>query len=417
MSTQTLEWREDRAKLIADARKLFDDATKDGGKMEPDQNAKFDKMMADSTTLLEKIEQAEKLESLEKDLNKPLDVKSKVDVTDTGKPKHVLASPEYRDAFIGLIKSGKESLDPSQQAVLEKGYKAALQMDIDVSGGYLVTPQETAMALIKAVDDLVFIRQFAHKETVVKAASLGIVSLDQDPDDGDWTSELKTGDETDIALGKRELNPHPLAKRALISNKLLRANFMDPEALLLSRLAYKFAVTHEKAFLTGSGANQPLGIMTPSNDGIPVSRDIVGGSTTALTFDGLKDAKYALKAQYWPNARWIFHRDAIAQLAKIKDGDGRYMWVDSVREGEPDMLLGRPVLASEYMPNTFTAGQYVGCFADLSFYWIADALDMQVQRLVELYSATNQTGYHLRNETDGMPVLGEAFSRIKLAAS
>ena len=38
-----------------------------------------------------------------------------------------------------------------------------------------------------------------------------------------------------------------------------------------------------------------------------------------------------------------------------------------------------------------------------------------VQRLVELYAETNQTGFIGRVETDGMPVLAEAFARVKLA--
>ncbi len=70
---------------------------------------------------------------------------------------------------------------------------------------------------------------------------------------------------------------------------------------------------------------------------------------------------------------------------------------------------------SEYAPNTFTTGLYVGLLGDLSYYWIADALSMTVQRLEELYAATNQVGFIGRLETDGMPVLEEAFVRVKLA--
>jgi len=38
-----------------------------------------------------------------------------------------------------------------------------------------------------------------------------------------------------------------------------------------------------------------------------------------------------------------------------------------------------------------------------------------MQRLVELYAATNQVGFVGRLESDGMPVLAEAFVRVKLA--
>jgi HK97 family phage major capsid protein len=70
---------------------------------------------------------------------------------------------------------------------------------------------------------------------------------------------------------------------------------------------------------------------------------------------------------------------------------------------------------SEYAPSTFTTGLYVGILGDFSKYWIVDALDMEMQRLVELYAATNQIGFIGRKETDGMPCLEEAFVRVTLA--
>jgi HK97 family phage major capsid protein len=68
------------------------------------------------------------------------------------------------------------------------------------------------------------------------------------------------------------------------------------------------------------------------------------------------------------------------------------------------------------MPNTFTASQYVGILGDFSSYWILDALSMAIQVVVELYAATNQNGYIIQAEIDGMPVLAEAFARVKLTA-
>jgi HK97 family phage major capsid protein len=102
-------------------------------------------------------------------------------------------------------------------------------------------------------------------------------------------------------------------------------------------------------------------------------------------------------------------------VAKLKTGAGEYIWRESVRAGEPDLLLGLPTYMSEYAPSTFTNGLYVGILGDFSNYWIADALSMDMQRLDELYAATNQVGFIGRMESDGMPVLEEAFVRVKLA--
>ncbi len=217
-----------------------------------------------------------------------------------------------------------------------------------------------------------------------------------------------------MAFGKRELYPHPLAKRIKVANKLLR---MVPgaDALVRQRLAYKFGISQEKGFMIGSGSNQPLGVFTASANGVTTARDVSTGNTgTQVTFDGLISAKFALKSEYWSKADWIFHRDVMASIAKLKDGEGQYLWRQSVIAGEPDTVLGRPVLMSEYAPNTMTSGLYVGILGDFSNYWIADALDMQIQVLKELYAETDQTGYIGRMETDGMPVLAEAFARVKL---
>lgn len=297
------------------------------------------------------------------------------------------------------------------------GEKRALSAGTAGAGGFTVMPIQFMQGLLKFLDDAVFIRARASVMMVPGAEALGIVAMDSDVSDADWTSELGTGSEDGSEpFGNRELRPHPLAKRLRVSNKLLRLSMLGIDSLLISRLGYKFAITEEKAFLTGHGAGQPLGIFTASSDGIPASRDVAtGNTTTAITFDGLINAKYSLKGQYQQRAVWGFHRDAIKQIALIKDSQNRYIWEPSKVVGDPDRILGNEFLMSEYMPNTFTTGLYVGFFGDLSFYHIVDALGMTVQRLVELYAATNQTGFIGRKETDGQPVLAEAFARVKLA--
>jgi len=290
-----------------------------------------------------------------------------------------------------------------------------LQADSDTGGGYLVTPMQFVDRLIQAVDNAVHIRQWATVFSVPSAASLGVPTLESDPADATWTAELGTGTEdSSMGFGRRALTPHPLAKRIKISNKLLRL-VPDSEALVRSRLAYKFAVTWEQAALTGSGSNQPLGVFTASDLGISTGRDVSEDNTdSAVTFDGLINARFALNDAYKLRARWLAHGDFYRQVAKIKDGEGQYIWRQSVMAGEPDMLLGFPAYASEHAPNTFTTGKYVGMLGDFSHYWIVDALSMSVQRLVELYAETNQVGLIGRLESDGMPVLEEAFVRVKL---
>ncbi len=296
--------------------------------------------------------------------------------------------------------------------------RRALQADIPSSGGYLATPMEMANQLIKFIDDIVFIRQKATKYPLPTAMSLGIPTLENDPGDAAWTAEIATGNEdSTMSFGRRSLTPHPVAKRIKVSRTLLRVATINPEDLVNRRLAYKFGITEEKAFLTGTGTGQPLGVFTASADGIPTSRDIsTENTTTLITADGLINAKFNLKAQYQnsPTTAWGFSRTAVRNIRKLKDGNGQYLWLPGLA-GTPSTILDIPYFMSEYVPSTFTTGLYVGIIGDWSFYWIADALSMGIQRLDELYAETNQVGFIGRKETDGMPVLAEAFTRVALA--
>jgi HK97 family phage major capsid protein len=336
-------------------------------------------------------------------LRKSADAKS-VDVID--KRLEPRCSLEYAQAFDGYLRTG------GKKDIL---IQAALQADSNPAGGYLLAPMQMVAGLIKFVDDMLFIRRLATIFTITDSDSLGAAALDADPADAAWTSELGTGDEdSTMAFGKRELKPNPCAKRIKVSNKLL-AKAGNAEGLVTQRLGYKFGVTQEKVFLTGSGASQPLGLFTASASGISTGRDVSTGATDGYTADGLIDAKYSLKGPYHANAQWLLPRTGVQKIAKLKDGNGQYLWQPSIQIGQPDRLLNFPINMSEHCPATFTTGLYVGMLADFSHYWIVDGLSFQIQRLIELYAATNQVGFIGRLEVDGMPVLEEAFARLKTA--
>ena len=295
------------------------------------------------------------------------------------------------------------------RSYVERGDTRALEAGSDAAGGFIGAPQVEVKELLRVIEDANFVRGLSRKFTIT-AESLGVPTLTP-PSDAAWTSELLTGSaDTTMAFGKRELRPHPLAKQIRVSNKLLRQATIDPVALVREEFGLTFASTEENAFLTGTGTLQPLGVFTASADGISTGRDSsIDNTNSSMTADGLMRVKYTLKSQYWGRAQWIFHRDGVRQIATLKDGEGRYLF-DVGR----NTLLGFPMNVSENAPNTFTTGLYVGILGDFNFYWIADALGFELQRLNELYAASNQTGFIGRKETDGAPVLEEAFVRVTL---
>jgi HK97 family phage major capsid protein len=418
----TNELRDKRARLIAEARGMLD------GKetLAQDDEVRYQKLFDEAQALGRQIERVEAVEAEERALGE-----SAGRVVRDGFGEMGTAVPELRSRGLAGIRdeiangNGFERLRRGMTPAYRQAYRQwlktgetrALQADLDPAGGYLMAPLQMVDDIIQRIDDAVWVRQLATVYTVMGAHSLGAPKLENDPADAEWTGEVSTVSlDTAMTLGRRELTPRFLAKGIKVSRKLLM-NVPNVETLVAERMAYKFAVTMEKAYLTGSGSNQPLGLFTASTAGISTARDVAtDNTTTAITGDGLRNAKYALKAQYRDNAAWMFHRDAVLQISKIKSAvDGQYIWQQGLQAGTPDRLLGLPVYESEYVPNTFTSAQYVGLIGDMRFYWIADSMaEMELQRLVERYADTNEVGFIGRAHSDGMPVLEEAFARVKL---
>lgn len=413
------EMKQERAALVTQARALLDAAESAKRGLTAEENQQYDKMWADIERMGTEIKAEETSQARRSELAR-LEEEGRqsqgrrvppeepgASGKETKEKANPRATEEYQKAFSRCLRGGVRSLSPDQ-------YRA-LQADSDTAGGFVVASQQFATGLIMAVDDMVYIRKLATVIQLDKAESLGVPALDSDPGDAEWTSEIKTGNEdSDMDFAKRELRPHPLAKRIKVSNKLIRIASVDVDGLVKDRLGYKFGITQEKGFLTGTGANQPLGIFTASAQGISTARDVNDGNTaTEIKADNLINVKYSLKAQYRTRAQWTFHRDAIKMIRKLKDGNGDYLWKAGLSD-KPDTILEMPFNESEYAPNTFTTGLYVGVLGDYKFYWIADALDMQIQVLDQLYAETNQVGFIGRWESDGMPVLEEAFARVKL---
>lgn len=399
---------EERLKCAADMRSILEDAEKNSNSiLSAEKEEEYGKLESRLEKLGEQIDRRARLIDAEKRMSAPV---GDAAPTNGGDPDK---SDRQKELSIRMMRAYfKEGMQAMQREEFRALAAGAL-----TEGGALVPPEQFVNELIKAVDDAVVIRQLARTFQLTESSSMGAPVLDADPADADWTTELGTGSEdSTMSFGKRELAPSPIAKRIKVSRTLLQRSAMPVEGLVMERLAYKFAITHEKAFMTGNGVNRPLGVFTASAQGIPTSRDVSSGNTTtSMTFDGLINALGSLKEQHQAAATWIFHRDGITQIRKLKDGQGQYLWQPAVVAGNPDMILNRPVRSSEYAPNTFTTGLYAGIVGNFTNYWICDVLQMEVQRLVELYAETNQVGFIGRMESDGMPVLAEAFARVKLA--
>ncbi len=433
-----LDLLQKRAKIVADARAIVEKATEEGRPVTAEEQANVDKAIADAEAINAQVKSIEKLEAVETSIGSALDRFKAAPPTAAAHDIETRAIEAFaHGGYKAVPKDLREPLDAAQgrafaawfrqgSYTLTPEMRAALNITDATKGGYLQPPPAMMAAIIKGVDDLVWLRRLGNVMTMEMGEQLNGVSLDTDVADCTWTNEIPAADiaEDDaVRFGNRAMSPHPFVKLIKISKDAALLRNFDLVGFIAQRIAYKQAITLEKAYLTGSGSNQPLGLFTASDQGIPTSRDVSTGNTaTAITMAGLKNAQYALKAQYRmaPGVGWLFHRTAVSMIAALREdtggaGTGGYLWQPSVQVGQPDRLLGYPVYESEYVPSTFTTALYVGMLGAFNHYQIVDGPSVGLQRLVELFALKRQDGLIATMYGDGQPILSEAFVRIKLA--
>ena len=121
------------------------------------------------------------------------------------------------------------------------------------------------------------------------------------------------------------------------------------------------------------------------------------------------DLAYGLKRPYRKDASFIMNDATLAQLRKLKDNNGAYIWQPSYQQGEPDRLLGYSVRTSAYAPTDAIA------FGDYKYYNIGDRGIRSFKQLNELFAGNGMIGFVAKERVDGKLILPEAVQVMKLS--
>ena len=401
-----LELREKRAKAWEAAKAFLDSHRKENGILSAEDDAAYTKMEQEITDLGKEIERLERQEALDAELNRP------VNKPLTGKPggradaddaedKTGRASDDYRKNFWNAMRS----------KVPMPNVTNALQVGTDSEGGYLV-PDEYERTLVEALEEENIFRQMAK---VIKTSSgdrkIPVVAS---KGTASWIDEEGAYPESDDSFGQVSIGAYKLGTMIKVSEELLNDSVFDLQSYISREFARRIGAKEEEAFFTGDGKGKPLGVLAATGG---AETGVTAASATAVTADELMDLYYSLKSPYRKKAVWVLNDSTIKAIRKLKDNNGQYLWQPSLTAGAPDMILGRPIKTSAYMP-AIAAGAKTIAFGDFSYYWIADRQGRSFKRLNELFAATGQVGFLASQRVDGKMILAEAVKvLVQKAAS
>lgn len=383
---------EKRAKAWEAAKNFVDTHEDKNGNLSAEDSATYTRMEAEIEELTNSIDRQQRAERREQELSKP--VNSPI----TGKP--------YKDEPAGEEKTGRAS-DEYRKAMLNamrsnfRQVSNVLQEGVDSDGGYLV-PVEYDKRLIDVLNEENIMRTLGTKITTSGEHKINIAATKPA---AAWIEEggaLSFGDATFDQIYLDAFKLHVAIK---VTEELLYDSAFNLENYIITEFGKALANAEEDAFLNGDGKGKPLGIFAKTGGG-----QSAGTLTAALKSDDLIDLIYSLKRPYRKNASFILNDATLAQVKKLKDNNGQYLWQPSYQAGEPDRILGYTVRTSAYAPTDAIA------FGDYRYYNIGDRGSRSFKQLNELFAGNGMIGFVAKERVDGKLVLPEAVKILGLKA-
>ena len=400
MAQTITELKQLRAKAIKEMREILDIASAEGRSLSAEETEKYDRIESDVDGYTATVDRQEKQHRAESSIK---DIVSESRVSSRAMTKQDRAgSDEYRNAFNKYMRYGSNALVGEEARTLTEG--------TDSEGGYL-TETILERRLVEGLADNNIMRQIS---TVVNTTSDRNISVLDTVGDAAWLAESGTYAPVDTSFSQVSLGAYKASTLMLISEELLQDSIFDLTTFVSQIFSRRLGELEEAAMISGSGSGQPTGAVNGASTGHTLA------TINTWTADDLLDFQYSLKRQYRRNGSFIFNDASIKDIRKLQDANDHWIWQPSMRDGEPDRLLGNPVYSSYDMavPSDDPSSK-CGLFGDFRMaYYIADRGGTSFQRLNELYAVSaGAVGFRAYRRVDGKVVLPEAMKVILNAAS
>ena len=388
--SKILELTEKRAKAWETAKAFLDAKRNADGFVSAEDAAAYEKMEADVQNLTAEIERLARQQAIDDKLaqatSTPITMQPNAQMeTESAKPFRERAA--YKNAMVDALRTNFRKVSD----VLQEG--------VDADGGYLV-PVEYDNRLIQVLEEENIMRALATKITTSGEHKINIAATTPA---ALWVEEggaLTFGDAT---FDQKFVDSHKLHVAIKVTEELLYDSAFDLEKYILTQFGKALANAEEDAFLNGDGKGKPYGVFDATTGGTKA-----GNLAADIKADDIFDLIYKLKRPYRKGASFIMNDKTIAQIRKLKDNNGQYLWQPSLVAGEPDQIAGYKVRTSAYAPENAIS------FGDYSYYNIADRGARSFKTLNELFAGNGMVGFVAKERVDGLLLLPEAVQILNL---
>lgn len=372
--------RERRTALAKDTRNLLENNQSSWGE---DLQKKYD----------ENVSEIERIDASIARHQKVLDLTAEERFKDAGGREHnASAKDQSLIIFDKWARGGTQALSAEEVSAIRNTMSGNPNANPE-QGGYTV-PTTVASSIIDALKTFGGMRQLASIIATAGGEPMQFPTSDGTSEEGEIVAENAAATAADATFGTAGLPVYKFSSKIItVPWELLQDSSSDIEGFITNRLQTRLGRITNRMYTVGSGVGQPNGVMTAA----PVGVTGAVSATAGITYDNLIDLEHSVDPAYRQNGKWSFHDDMLKLIRKVKDGQGRPIFVPGYEQGNPggapDRLLNRDIQINQHIASPAVSAVSIA-FGDFSYYKIRDVMSVQLFRFTDsAYTTKGQVGF------------------------
>lgn len=398
--------RNKRKDLATEMRNLLDD-NKD---YTDEASARVDEIIADIDRTDKKIAASERLLTIEENLDQRGETRA-------GESGHSVDEEvnnvlQEKSVFNTYLRGGSSALNEEQRnymatrrqqriaALIGEGNVGlsdqqliqALQTGDDAQGGYL-TPTDFSGQLLQKMKALGGVRNVCQVLQTSHGRTIEYATVDETTTKGRRLAENAPAVKGDPGFGTTNIGAFKYSSDFIeISIELLADNEVDLEGYINGFLATRLHRIVNEETTTGTGVDMPQGVATASS---------LGTSAAAVDVDVLIDMEHSVDPAYRLSPNWMFNDKMLRNIKKLKDGQGRHIWLPGMTSADPNTILTYAYEINQDMVDAVSGSKPL-LFGDFSKYILRDVLAINLMRFTDsAFAMKGQVAFLAFSRHDG----------------
>lgn len=359
--TEAIQLRQQRAGIATQMAALAE-----AGLSTPEERERFDKMDAEQKALLDRITRIEAATGLSAELSATGAPPNGQPGNDEPKADAEKREKAHRAAFKAYLKHGdgpRSPLTAEQRALLQPSQEQMRELRAlgvgEAAGGQTWVPT----GFVNQLDEAMIwygpmLNGGPRAPSILRTATgapLPFPTEDDTANEGEQIDENPVSDtsEANPTMGAVTLNAFMFSSKLVkVPLQLLQDSAFDVESYLIRKFGQRLGRILNSKFTTGAGSTTPMGIVTAATLGHTAvgsaTNDSSGGANT-IGSDDLVSLEHSVDIAHRSAPAFMWHDTTLAHLKRLKDKQGRPLWLPGVSVGAPDTVLAYPYFVNNHM--------------------------------------------------------------------